>query len=248
MKIRKIVAPAILAIIIATGSIFAYTKYLNYKSENEVKKHTEEIEDWEVEVKSESELLKDSLETKESGKLIVSENSVKVNHSTKYSETIGFNMYGEEIKTKATVTKAGSARILFNYYIDMNQMKSEYNKEDDILYIIIKKPELDKRTIKLEEGSFKLDKSKSGINFAGKVKITSSILGNKTETMDARAERKLEEEIVTLGKEKIEDMYSSNSKEYKNVCNNGIKIVTAYINEVATSYDLKNAKYIVKYE
>ena len=62
MKIRKIVAPAILAIIIATGSIFAYTKYLNYKSENEVKKHTEEIEDWEVERKTlvleEQEMLK----------------------------------------------------------------------------------------------------------------------------------------------------------------------------------------------
>lgn len=245
---KKIIGVLALLIVVAIGSIIGYKSYLKNKADNELREYKEQVEEFQAEVKSESELFEDSLKSKVSGKLQVTENSIGIKkHTTTYSEKIDFNMYGERIESKATVKKSGSATLLYEYNIDLNQMESSYNKDDDTIYIKIPKPQLNENSVKIKEGSIKLN-NESGINFAGKVKIGNSLIQNKKETMDARAERKFEEEIVTLGKEKIKTMYSDDKSKYNDICDMGLDLMNDYIDKIIELSDLEKVNFVVEYK
>lgn len=248
MKIKKLAGVLVLLILVAGGSIIGYKCYLRDKADKELRQYKEQVEEYQAEVESESELFEDSLESKVTGKLQVTENNIDIKkHKTTYSENIDFNMYGEKIKCKATVVKCGTAELLYEYNIDLSQMTSSYNKDDDIIYIKIPKPELNEDSVKIKEGSIKLN-NESGINFAGKVKISNALLGNKKETMDARAERKFEEEITTLGKKKIKNMYSEDKSKYNDLCDTGIDLMNEYIDKIIELSDLEKVNFVVEYK
>lgn len=190
MKIVKVLGAVIVIGVIVVGSIKIYSMVNPQKTMQTVV--TDSKSEYKTTVKSNQELGK-ILKQEVSGKLIVTENIMSVVHSTEYTEEIPVNMYGETIKAKATIVKYGEADVEFNYVTDLD--KAEVQETDTAINIKLEKPYLDEKSVKMKEDSFKLDKNKSSISVAGKMKISEEVLNNKSDTLDGRASRALMNEI-----------------------------------------------------
>lgn len=219
MKIKKIIVCGLILIIILTSGFIVYKKISNDNNnlklpekvvvdENSGGKKTTAI------VVSDNRLIEKSLKSSLSGKLIVLENEIDVEHKTSFIENFpvtaimpGFT--NGVVTAKAAISKVGRATILYDYYTDLN--KAEMNIKGNSINIVLDKPKLNERSVKIKDGSFKADETHSDISFFGRIKIAAEALGADKETIDGKAGKKLMEEIPIEAKKKIKE--NENQKE-----------------------------------
>lgn len=198
MKIKtKIIAGVVIVGGLSIGSIVLYNNLTQPKSVNikDVDNTTSKIV-----TESQQDFVGD-VKSKLSGELIVSRNEISISHSTSTVKIIPVNMYFETIKAEAKIVKYGTGIVQYNYITDLN--KAEVTQEGNVITIKLMKPYLDESSVKLKNGSFKLDKSKSSISVAAKMIITKEVLTNASETFDGKATRILMDEIPQKAIEKI---------------------------------------------
>lgn len=228
MKIKtKIIAGVVIVGGLSIGSIVLYNNLTQPKSVNikdadstRTKIVTESQQDFVGDVKS-----------KLSGELIVSRNEISISHSTSTVKIIPVNMYFETIEAEAKIVKYGTGIVQYNYITDLN--KAEVTQEGNVITIKLMKPYLDESSVKLKNGSFKLDKSKSSISVAAKMIITKEVLTNASETFDGKATRILMDEIPQKAIEKI----NKNSQNFS-VDDELIQNITNKIRDIAVSNNL----------
>lgn len=227
----KIVSGVLIIAGLSMGSIILYNNLNKPKNVSiegtdlRTKITTESQQDFVGEVKS-----------KLSGELIVSRNEIEILHSTSTVQTIPVNMYGETIQAKAEIIKYGSGIVQYNYITDLN--KAEVSQEGNVITIKLMKPYLDESSVKLKNGSFKLDKDKSSISVAAKIVIAKELLNNASETFDGKATRILMDEIPQKAIEKID----KNSPNF-NVDDELIQNITNKFRDIAVANNL-NVKVI----
>lgn len=197
----KVIGLGVLIGGVSIGSIMTYNKLYPRETMPEVVTDSE----YKATVKS-NQKLDGILKREVSGKMIVTENLIHVVHKTEYTEEIPVGMYGETIKAKATIIKYGEADVQYNYVTDLD--KADIEETDTEVNIKLEKPYLDEKSVKIKPDSFKLDKSKSSISVAGKIKISEEILTNKSDTLDGRASRTLMNEIP---KQAIKELKKDNN-------------------------------------
>lgn len=223
MKIKKMIFIVVLLLLFIL--VFCYAK--NNLTSTKLAANVEVSSDDEtnITVTSDNRLIEESLKSKLTDKLIISENEIEVEHRTDYSETIPLSWYHafgslwimNLINNEATISKTGKAIVQYEYVTDLS--KCEIKKSNDNITIYINEPYLNENSVKIKEGSFKLDKGNSAINTNGTFKIIKESIIN-SETIDAKASRKLMDEIPTLAKEKIkqkEDQNDLNNKAIDSV-------------------------------
>lgn len=213
MKIKKIIVCGLVLILILTSGFIIYKKISNvsnnlklpekvYVDKNSNGKKTTSI------VVSDNRLIEKSLKSSLSGKLIIMENQIDVEHKTTFIENFpvtaimpGFT--NGIVTAKASVSKVGRATILYDYYTDLS--KAEMDIKGNNINIILDKPKLNERSVKIKDGSFKADETHSDISFFGRIKIAAEALGADKETIDGKAGKKLMEEIPIEAKKKIKE-------------------------------------------
>lgn len=215
MKIKKIIVCGLIIIIILTSGFVVYKKISNNDNNNNLKLPEKVVVDESSDGKkttavvvSDNRLIEKSLKSSLSGKLIVLESTIDVEHKTSFIENFpvtailpGFT--NGVVTAKAEVSKVGRATIVYDYYTDLN--KAEMNIEGNTINIILDKPKLNERTVKIKDGSFKADSTHSNISFFGRIKIAAEALGADKETIDGKAGKKLMEEIPIEAKKKIKE-------------------------------------------
>lgn len=176
-----------------------------------------------------TEIILDSLKTEfnENTRFEVMRGELEVNHTSKYTEnSIDYtNSYTgkKESFFKPTITKSGSAIAVFDFDIEsLSECDINVDKVDVggaykyVVDIAVPYPVLDESSVHRKKDSFKLDESKTSINFDAKLQlIGQAIYTKKKETMDARATRKLEDEIDENSSSKIKEAYSTNTEKIK---------------------------------
>lgn len=213
MKIKKIIVCGLVLILILTSGFIIYKKISNvsnnlklpekvYVDKNSNGKKTTSI------VVSDNRLIEKSLKSSLSGKLIIMENQIDVEHKTTFIENFpvtaimpGFT--NGIVTAKASVSKVGRATILYDYYTDLSKAKMDI--KGNTINIILDEPKLNERSVKIKDGSFKADETHSDISFFGRIKIAAEALGADKETIDGKAGKKLMEEIPIEAKKKIKE-------------------------------------------
>lgn len=213
MKIKKIIVCGLVLILILTSGFIIYKKISNvsnnlklpekvYVDKNSNGKKTTSI------VVSDNRLIEKSLKSSLSGKLIIMENQIDVEHKTTFIENFpvtaimpGFT--NGIVTAKASVSKVGRATILYDYYTDLSKAKMDIKGNN--INIILDEPKLNERSVKIKDGSFKADETHSDISFFGRIKIAAEALGADKETIDGKAGKKLMEEIPIEAKKKIKE-------------------------------------------
>lgn len=213
MKIKKIIVCGLILIIILTSGFIVYKKISNDNNnlklpEKVVVDESSDGKKTTAVVVSDNRLIEKSLKSSLSGKLIVLENEIDVEHKTTFIESFpvtaimpGFT--NGIVTAKASVSKVGRATIVYDYYTDLN--KAEMNIKGNNINIILDKPKLNERSVKIKDGSFKADETHSDISFFGRIKIAAEALGADKETIDGKAGKKLMEEIPIEAKKKIKE-------------------------------------------
>lgn len=208
---KKIIALLLLIIISIIGGMFISTKYIESKN----KDYDETLENLSSE-QSDIEILENSIKTSFNKKCEykVIDGSLKINDTYKYIEDpIEYTFMGKSYTAEPTIIKAGSAEVQYQYNVLLN--KAEVKKvNNSTIRITVPYPELDVDSVKKKEGTFNLDESKSSISFSAKIKLMEqAIYTEYNETMDARATRKLEDNIDKVAPEKIKAEYKSNEEK-----------------------------------
>lgn len=215
----KVISGVVIIAGLSMGSIVLYNTINNPKMDTNI---TEAEIKSKTTVESQQDFI-GKVKAQLSGELIVSRNEIKIVHSTTTTKTIPVDMYDETIPAKAEIVKYGSGIVQYNYITDLN--KAEVTQEGNDITIKLLKPYLDESSVKLKNGSFKLDEKKSSISVAAKIVINKDLLNNTSETFDGKATRILMDEIPKKAIEEI-DKTSSNftvDDELINNINNKLK-------------------------
>jgi len=229
LNVKKILIIGSIVIIICGCGFMYYNKKIDdinkMKLPEKIITEDSNVEKKTAVVINDNRLVEKSLKSSLTGKLIVMENDIDVEHKINYIENVPVTIIspgflGSVMEGKAVVSKVGKATIQYDYITDLS--KASLNIKGDDIIITLDKPMLNDRSVKIKEGSFKFDEKHSNISFFGRMKILCQSIGRK-ETMDGKAGKQLLQEIPIEAKKKIKE--KENQKELNNKTKEAFQII-----------------------
>lgn len=243
LGIKKVLIIGSIIVIVCGSGFVYYNKKVNdlnkMKLPEKIITDDSNVEKKQAVVVNDNRLVEKSLKTALTGKLIVLENDIDVEHKINYIENVPVTIItpgflGSVMEGKAVITKVGKATIQYDYITDLS--KATLAIKGNNVIITLDKPVLNDRSVKIKEGSFKFDEKHSDISFFGRLKVLCQSIGKK-ETMDGKAGKQLMQEIPVEAKKKIKE--NENQKELDNKTKEAFQsIVDNIMNDKNTTYNI----------